>query len=139
MQEELASIIDQVFGEFIFTTTSAVQTKQQTECIPCADIANEDSDWYDVPVDDLAIDEEIQALEAALSAAPDNNELKEKLAVQYQAVQRSEEALALLFTVLQQDLNFGGSKKLFLDILAALPKGDSVASQYRRKLYSLLY
>jgi len=82
---------------------------------------------------------EIQALEAALSAAPDNNELKEKLAVQYQAVQRSEEALALLFTVLQQDLNFGGSKKLFLDILAALPKGDSVASQYRRKLYSLLY
>lgn len=82
---------------------------------------------------------EIQALEAALAAAPDNNELKEKLAVQYQAVQRSEEALALLFTVLQQDLNFGGSKKLFLDILAALPKGDSVASQYRRKLYSLLY
>ena len=56
MQEELASIIDQVFGEFIFTTTSAVQTKQQTECIPRADIANEDSDWYDVPVDDLAID-----------------------------------------------------------------------------------
>jgi len=82
---------------------------------------------------------EIQALEAALRNEPANNELKEKLAVQYQAVQRSEEALALLFTVLQQDLNFGGSKKLFLDILAALPKGDSVASQYRRKLYSLLY
>ncbi|HEX5792543.1 MAG TPA: tetratricopeptide repeat protein [Rheinheimera sp.] len=82
---------------------------------------------------------EIQALEAALAAEPANNELKEKLAVQYQAVQRSEEALALLYTVLQQDLNFGGSKKLFLDILAALPKGDSVASSYRRKLYSLLY
>ena len=44
-----------------------------------------------------------------------------------------------LLAVLQQDLNFGGSKKLYLDILAALPKGDSVASQYRRKLYSLLY
>lgn len=82
---------------------------------------------------------EIQALEAALAVEPANNELKEKLAVQYQAVQRSEEALALLYTVLQQDLNFGGSKKLFLDILAALPKGDSVASSYRRKLYSLLY
>lgn len=82
---------------------------------------------------------EIQALEAALAATPDNNELKEQLAVQYQAVQRSEEALALLLAVLQQDLNFGGSKKLYLDILAALPKGDSVASQYRRKLYSLLY
>ena len=82
---------------------------------------------------------EIQALEAALAATPDNHELKEQLAVQYQAVQRSEEALALLLTVLQQDLNFGSSKKLYLDILAALPKGDSVASLYRRKLYSLLY
>jgi putative thioredoxin len=41
--------------------------------------------------------------------------------------------------VLQRDLNFGNSKKMYLDILAALPKGDSVASQYRRKLYSLLY
>lgn len=82
---------------------------------------------------------EIQALEVALAADTVNNELKEKLAIQYQAVQRSEEALALLLSVLQQDLNYGSSKKLFLDILAALPKGDSVASQYRRKLYSLLY
>jgi putative thioredoxin len=82
---------------------------------------------------------EIQALETALAASPDDKELKEKLAVQYQAVQRSEDALALLLTVLQQDLNYGSSKKLYLDILAALPKGDSVASQYRRKLYSLLY
>lgn len=82
---------------------------------------------------------EIQALEAALVATPDSNELKEQLAVQYQAVQRSEEALALLLSILLQDLNFGASKKLYLDILAALPKGDAVASQYRRKLYSLLY
>lgn len=82
---------------------------------------------------------EIQALEAALAATPDSNELKEQLAVQYQAVQRSEEALALLLGILQQDLNYGSSKKLYLDILAALPKGDSVASLYRRKLYSLLY
>jgi putative thioredoxin len=82
---------------------------------------------------------EIKALEAALAAAPDDNELKEKLAVQYQAVQRSEDALALLFSILQRDLNYGNSKKLYLDILAALPKGDTVATQYRRKLYSLLY
>ena len=82
---------------------------------------------------------EIQALQAALAQDDSNKQLKEQLAVQYQAVQRSEEALALLLAVLQQDLNFGGSKKLYLDILAALPKGDSVASLYRRKLYSLLY
>lgn len=82
---------------------------------------------------------EIQALEAALAAEPDNFSLKEQLAVQYQAVQRSEDALALLLSILQQDLNYGSSKKLYLDILAALPKGDSVATSYRRKLYSLLY
>lgn len=82
---------------------------------------------------------QIKALEQAIAAEPDNNELKEQLAVQYQAVQRSEEALALLLSILQQDLAFGSSKKLYLDILSALPKGDSVATQYRRKLYSLLY
>jgi len=82
---------------------------------------------------------QIKALEQAIAAKPDDNELKEQLAVQYQAVQRSEEALALLLSILQQDLAFGNSKKLYLDILAALPKGDSVATQYRRKLYSLLY
>ncbi|MDX1678444.1 tetratricopeptide repeat protein [Arsukibacterium sp.] len=82
---------------------------------------------------------EIRALEQKLAASPDDNSLKEQLAVQYQAAQRSEEALALLLGILRQDLNYGDSKKLFLDILAALPKGDAVASQYRRKLYSLLY
>lgn len=82
---------------------------------------------------------EIQALEAKLAAAPDDKALKEQLAVQYQAVLRSEEALALLLHILQQDLNFGQSKKLYLDILAALPKGDPIASAYRRRLYALLY
>ncbi|MDX5405965.1 MAG: tetratricopeptide repeat protein [Chromatiaceae bacterium] len=82
---------------------------------------------------------EIQALQAQLAQDDSNSHLKEQLAIQYQAVQRSEEALALLLSILQQDLNFGSSKKLYLDILAALPKGDSVANHYRRKLYSLLY
>lgn len=82
---------------------------------------------------------EIQALEVQLAAAPSDNLLKEQLAVQYQAVLRSEDALALLLQILQHDLNFGQSKKIYLDILAALPKGDAVALQYRRKLYALLY
>ncbi len=82
---------------------------------------------------------EIQALQAQLAQDDSNQQLKEQLAIQYQAVQRSEEALALLLSILQQDLHFGSSKKLYLDILAALPKGDSVANHYRRKLYSLLY
>lgn len=88
---------------------------------------------------DAADTPEIQALEAALAQDSANKQLKEQLAIQYQAVQRSEEALALLLSILQQDLNFGSSKKLYLDILAALPKGDSVANHYRRKLYALLY
>jgi putative thioredoxin len=82
---------------------------------------------------------EIRALEQQLAAKPDDNAVKEQLAVQYQAAQRSEEALALLLGILQHDLNYGDSKKRYLDILAALPKGDVVASHYRRKLYSLLY
>ena len=82
---------------------------------------------------------EVKALEQALAADPSNKELQQQLAVQYHQVQRSAEALALLFEILKQDLNFGEAKKLYLDILATLPKGEPLASSYRRKLYSLLY
>ncbi|KKK99994.1 co-chaperone YbbN [Rheinheimera mesophila] len=82
---------------------------------------------------------EIKALEQALATNPDNKELQQQLAVQYHQVQRSAEALAVLFEILKQDLNFGEAKKLYLDILATLPKGEPLASSYRRKLYSLLY
>jgi putative thioredoxin len=82
---------------------------------------------------------EVKALEQALAIDPDNKELQQQLAVQYHQVQRSAEALALLFEILKQDLNFGEAKKLYLDILATLPKGEPLASSYRRKLYSLLY
>ena len=82
---------------------------------------------------------EIKALEQALAAEPTNKELQQQLAVQYHQVQRSAEALALLYEILKQDLNFGEAKKLYLDMLATLPKGEPLASSYRRKLYSLLY
>ena len=74
-----------------------------------------------------------------MAATPDDLLLKQQLALQYQQVQRSGDALALLYSILQQDLNFADSKKLFVDILAVLPKGDTLAGTYRRKLYSLLY
>lgn len=82
---------------------------------------------------------EVKALEQALATNPDSKELQQQLAVQYHQVQRSAEALALLYEILKQDLNFGEAKKLYLDILATLPKGEPLASSYRRKLYSLLY
>lgn len=82
---------------------------------------------------------EIQALEASLATDPANMNLKEQLAIQYQQVKRSAEALELLYSILRQDLAFSESRKLYLDILAAMPQGDAIASSFRRKLYSLLY
>ena len=49
-----------------------------------------------------------------------------------------EEALALLFAKLKQDLNKEEVKKTFLDILSTM-NGDKLQSQYRRKLYTLLH
>ncbi|MCT6701083.1 tetratricopeptide repeat protein [Rheinheimera sp. 4Y26] len=82
---------------------------------------------------------EIRALEQQLAADPDNLLLCQQLAVQYQQANRVADALALLYKILQQDLNFGDSKKLMLDMLAVQPKGDALTATYRRKLYSLLY
>lgn len=82
---------------------------------------------------------EIRALEQQLATAPDNLLLCQQLAVQYQQANRVADALALLYKILQQDLNFGESKKLMLDMLAVQPKGDALTASYRRKLYSLLY
>lgn len=64
-----------------------------------------------------------------------------KLAIALHQVGKSEDALALLFSILQQDLQAenGEVKKEFLEILTALGNGDAITSQYRRKLYSLLY
>ncbi|MBF4255492.1 co-chaperone YbbN [Vibrio anguillarum] len=84
---------------------------------------------------------EIQALEEIFSAEPNNAHIASELALQYHQVNRNEEALELLWSFLQSDLNCldGGLKKVFMDILSALGQGNGVANLYRRKLYSLLY
>ncbi|NNN47286.1 co-chaperone YbbN [Vibrio sp. 2-2(8)] len=84
---------------------------------------------------------EIQSLEEIFSAEPNNAHIASELALQYHQVNRNEEALELLWSFLQSDLNCldGGLKKVFMDILSALGQGNSVANLYRRKLYSLLY
>ncbi len=82
---------------------------------------------------------EIQALEQQLSNDADNIELARILAVQYSQVSRQEEALQLLYGLLLKDGADSESKKLLLDILAALPTGDPLVSKYRRKLYNLMY
>lgn len=82
---------------------------------------------------------EIKALEAQLETEPDNDEIKHQLAVQYSQVNRNEEALELLFRLVQKDLSNTTSKELMLDVLKVLPEGDVLAIKYRRKLYTLMY
>lgn len=123
---------------------STGQLEQAKTLLSTVFLADQDSVYQQVLAvielaEQAADSPEIRALEAKLAATPDDLLLKQQLAVQYQQVQRSSDALAMLFSILQQDLNFGESKKLFLDILAVLPKGDTLAGTYRRKLYSLLY
>ena len=82
---------------------------------------------------------EIQALEQQLVNEPDNIALQHQLAAQYNQVNRSEEALTLLFRLMQRDSSDTTSKELLLDILKVLPDGDPLALKFRRKLYTLLY
>jgi putative thioredoxin len=82
---------------------------------------------------------EIKELQTALDEDPENLDIKVKLSVQLHQAHKNDEALALLLSVLQKDLNFGDAKKFTLDIINALPDGDALKSQYRRKIYSLLY
>lgn len=82
---------------------------------------------------------EIKALEEQLTQTPDNIELQKKLAAQYSQVNRYEEALVILFALVQKNADEGDSKHLLLDVLKALPEGDPLASKYRRKLFSMMY
>lgn len=84
---------------------------------------------------------EIQTLEKALAENPNDIELQHQLASQYSQVSRHEEALKILFRLVQagDEQTKARSKELFLDVLKALPDGDALANKYRRKLYTLMY
>ncbi len=84
---------------------------------------------------------EIRQLEAVLRQAPDDMETAYQLALQYNQNQQHREALDLLVEILRRDKQFheGGAKKALLDIIAALGKGDPLAKEYQRKLFSLMY
>lgn len=84
---------------------------------------------------------EIEALEQQLSADPDNLELRCQLAVQYTSSGQYKEAMEYLVGVLTIDREHadGATKKTLLDTIASLGKGDPLAVEFQRKLYSLLY
>ncbi|GAC16177.1 thioredoxin family protein [Aliiglaciecola lipolytica] len=82
---------------------------------------------------------EIKQLQAQLAEQPDNLQVKVDLAIQLHQANKPEEALELLFAVLKKDLAFGEARKYTLDMINAMPDGDPLKSQSRRKMYSLLY
>ena len=84
---------------------------------------------------------EIQQLQNDFNQQPENTELATQLALKLHEVARNEEALELLYRFLKKDLNAGDGqvKKTLMDILSALGANDSLASKYRRMMYSLLY
>ena len=84
---------------------------------------------------------EVEALEAALAASPGDHATRVKLAVQLSQVSQYREALEHLLTVLRADKDFnnGEVRKVFLDTLATIGKGDPLAAEYQRKLFSLMY
>lgn len=83
---------------------------------------------------------EISALEEKLKTASDKMTIEYQLAIQYNQVNRNSEALALLYKTLSTDLGYanGEAKKCMLDLLATIDS-PTLVSEYRRKLYSLLY
>lgn len=84
---------------------------------------------------------EVTALEAQHQAHPADTEIAFQLAVQYSQHNYQRDALELLLNVLRKDLNArdGEVRRTFTDILAVLGKGDALAAEYQRKLYSLIY
>ncbi|MFA0813169.1 tetratricopeptide repeat protein [Microbulbifer epialgicus] len=84
---------------------------------------------------------EIQALQKSLEQNPLDYDSAYKLAVQYSQANRHQEALELLLDILRKDMNFadGAAKQTFLDIVKSLGTGDPIATQYQRKLMTLLF
>ncbi len=84
---------------------------------------------------------EIEALEKKLAENPEDLDVMSQLAVQYTNAGHFKDAMEYLMIILRRDLNHGDgtTKKLLLDTIASLGKGDPLAAEYQRKLYSLLY
>ncbi len=84
---------------------------------------------------------EVAALEEALAADPNNLELTHQLAIKLNEAGQHRPALELLLKIVQTEREYadGQAKKLLLDIIASLGKGDPLAVEFQRKLFTLLY
>jgi putative thioredoxin len=84
---------------------------------------------------------EIEALESELASDESNHSVRVKLAVQLTIGAHYRDALEHLLIVLRadRDWNNGEAKRLYLDTIASIGKGDPLAAEYQRKLFSILY
>jgi putative thioredoxin len=82
---------------------------------------------------------EIEALEQKLAENPDDAEIRHQLGIQYSNAGQFKEAMEQFISILTADRDHAESKRLLLETIAALGKGDPLAVEYQRKLYSLLY
>ena len=84
---------------------------------------------------------EVTALETALEKDSTNLDLMYQLAVQLNQEGYYRKALELLLQILQKNRQFsdGAARKTMTDILTALGKGDPLAVEFQRKLFTLLY
>lgn len=109
-------------------------------------MADQDSDWEQLVAQvklkrEAAKSPEIEALEQKVNANPDDLDALQQLAIQYNNAGMHAEALAALYSILQQDKEHhdGGTRKAMLDMIASLGKGDPLAAEYQRKLFGLMY
>ena len=84
---------------------------------------------------------EVEALESKLASDESNHLVRVKLAVQLTTGAHYRDALEHLLVVLRadRDWNNGEAKRLYLDTIASIGKGDPLAAEYQRKLFSILY
>ncbi len=84
---------------------------------------------------------ELAALEAAHAQSPDDLAVRYQLALQLQQESQQRLALEHLLEILRRDRAYaeGEARKTFTAIIAALGKGDALAIEYQRRLFTLLY
>lgn len=84
---------------------------------------------------------EMEALEQRLRENPDDLDVRHQLAVQYIDAGQFKEGMEHFLEILRKDLDHGdgATKRLLLDTITSLGKGDPLAAEYQRKMYSLLY
>ncbi|MDG2273533.1 MAG: tetratricopeptide repeat protein, partial [Halioglobus sp.] len=84
---------------------------------------------------------EIEALEQQLANSPDDLDVRYQLGVQYTNSGQFRDGMEHFVSILRGNLDYGegSAKRMLLESIASLGKGDPLAAEYQRKLYSLLH